>query len=49
VVRGAQELYLSLHTVRNHVQNVLRKLNAHSKLEAVAIAVKTGIIASRTG
>lgn len=45
----AQELYLSLHTVRNHVQNVLRKLNAHSKLEAVAIAVKTGIIASRTG
>jgi DNA-binding NarL/FixJ family response regulator len=45
----AQELYLSLHTVRNHVQNVLRKLNAHSKLEAVAIAVKTGVLASRTG
>jgi DNA-binding NarL/FixJ family response regulator len=45
----AQEPYLSLHTVRNHVQNVLRKLDAHSKLEAVAVAVKTGVITSRTG
>ena len=34
----ASRLHLSLHTVRNHVQNVLVKLGAHSKLEAVIIA-----------
>jgi len=46
----AAELFLSLHTIRNHVQNVLRKLNSHSKLEAVAVAVRTGVIpATRTG
>jgi DNA-binding NarL/FixJ family response regulator len=46
----ATDLFLSLHTVRNHVQNVLRKLDAHSKLEAVAIAVRNGVIpGSRTG
>jgi DNA-binding NarL/FixJ family response regulator len=46
----AAELFLSLHTVRNHVQSVLRKLNSHSKLEAVAVAVRTGVIpATRTG
>jgi len=40
--RGTREiattLGLSLATVRNHVQHVLRKLDAHSKLEAVAVA-----------
>jgi PAS domain S-box-containing protein len=40
----AQRLHLSLNTVRNHVQSVLYKLHAHSKLEAVAIAVRDGII-----
>lgn len=40
----ADEPYLSVHTVRNHVQSVLSKLNAHSKLEAVSIAVREGII-----
>jgi len=40
----AEELTLSLHTVRNHVQNVIFKLGAHSKLEAVATAVREGII-----
>jgi len=37
-------LVLSPHTVRNHVRNILAKLNAHSKLEAVAIAVREGIV-----
>ncbi len=37
----AAELFLSVHTVRNHVSNVLTKLGAHSKLEAVAIAART--------
>jgi len=40
----ADALVLSLHTVRNHVQNVITKLGAHSKLEAVATAVREGII-----
>ncbi len=34
----ATGLSLSAATVRTHVQNILRKLDAHSKLEAVAIA-----------
>jgi DNA-binding NarL/FixJ family response regulator len=39
-----QELYLSEHTVRNHVRNILAKLGAHSKLEAVALAARKGIV-----
>ena len=34
----AQELHLSVETVRNHVRHLLRSLGAHSRLEAVAIA-----------
>ena len=33
----ASELHLSRDTVRNHIRRVLRALNAHSRLEAVAI------------
>lgn len=40
----ADELLLSLNTVRTHVQNVLTKLGAHSKLEAAAIAAREGLI-----
>lgn len=40
----AEELNLSLNTVRNYVQSLLTKLNAHSKLEAVSTAVREGII-----
>jgi DNA-binding NarL/FixJ family response regulator len=40
----AQRLTISLHTVRNHVQNIITKLQVHSKLEAVAAAVREGII-----
>lgn len=40
----AAELNLSVNTVRNHVQSVLTKLGAHSKLEAVSTAVRGGII-----
>ncbi|MEY2423259.1 MAG: cyclic di-GMP phosphodiesterase [Acidimicrobiaceae bacterium] len=40
----AQRLSLSLNTVRNHAQNILYKLQAHSKLEAVATAVREGVI-----
>lgn len=40
----SSSLYLSEHTVRNHVRNILGKLGAHSKLEAVAVAARDGII-----
>jgi putative two-component system response regulator len=40
----AQGLGLRLNTVRNHAQSILYKLQAHSKLEAVATAVREGII-----
>lgn len=40
----AADLFLSVNTVRNYVQSVLTKLGAHSKLEAVATAVREGIV-----
>jgi DNA-binding NarL/FixJ family response regulator len=43
----ARQLGLSVNTVRNHVQNVLMKLNAHSKLEAVAVASREGLLDRR--
>ncbi len=45
----AQRLHLSVRTVETHVQNVLRKLGVHSKLEAVALAARASgdIVTSR--
>jgi RNA polymerase sigma factor (sigma-70 family) len=40
--RIAEECFLSLNTVRTHVQNVLVKLGVHSKLEAVSLALEQG-------
>jgi PAS domain S-box-containing protein len=34
----AEELHLSIETVRNHIRQVLKATGAHSRLEAVAIA-----------
>ncbi|MCU1393726.1 MAG: response regulator transcription factor [Ilumatobacteraceae bacterium] len=42
----AQELDLSVNTVRNHVQSAIRRLRAHSKLEAISIARREGLIGS---
>jgi DNA-binding CsgD family transcriptional regulator len=39
-----ERLVLSPHTVRNHIRSVLAKLGAHSRLEAVAIAARAGVI-----
>ena len=40
----AEELSVSLNTVRTHIQNVLTKLQVHSRLEAATFAVKYGIV-----
>lgn len=42
----ADELGLSVNTVRNHVQSAINRLGAHSKLEAVALAIRQGLIRS---
>jgi DNA-binding CsgD family transcriptional regulator len=38
----ANSLHISVATTRNHVQHILKKLNVHSKLEAVALAFRNG-------
>lgn len=40
----AEVLTLSVHTVRNHVQSIIMKMKAHSKLEAVMKGLREGII-----
>ena len=38
------DLVVSVHTVRNHIRNILTKLQARSRLEAVAIAIRLGLV-----
>jgi two-component system response regulator DevR len=40
----AEHLHISPNTLRNQIQKILTKLDAHSKLEAIAAAVQAGII-----
>ncbi|MGZ5307051.1 MAG: response regulator [Actinomycetota bacterium] len=40
----ASQLYISPQTVQTHVRNILGKLRVHSKLEAVAFAIRHGAI-----
>jgi PAS domain S-box-containing protein len=46
--RGSKEiadrLCISYATVRTHIQNILKKLQVHSKLEAVALAFRQNLI-----
>jgi DNA-binding NarL/FixJ family response regulator len=42
--RIAESCFLSLNTVRTHVQNILVKLGVHSKLEAVAFALEHQVV-----
>jgi len=37
-------LNISVDTVRHHIRNIYKKLQAHSKTEAVVKAIKKGII-----
>jgi DNA-binding NarL/FixJ family response regulator len=40
----ATRLVLSSETIKSHVQNVLLKFGAHTRAEAVAIAVRAGVV-----
>ncbi|HSP98137.1 MAG TPA: LuxR C-terminal-related transcriptional regulator [Candidatus Dormibacteraeota bacterium] len=40
----AHALFISVTTVRNHIQHILAKLGAHSRLAAVSAAKRRGII-----
>jgi DNA-binding NarL/FixJ family response regulator len=44
-----ERLFISIHTLRNHIQNIISKLGAHSKLEAVSIAIREGLITTPAG
>jgi DNA-binding NarL/FixJ family response regulator len=43
----AERLVVSVHTIRNHIANLSTKLGAHSKLEALSIAVREGLLPDR--
>lgn len=43
----AAALHLSKETVRNHIRHILRELGAHSRLEAVALAHRYGLLLNR--
>jgi DNA-binding CsgD family transcriptional regulator len=42
--RMADSMFISVTTVRTHVQNILRKHEVHSKLEAVSLALRNHLI-----
>ena len=43
----AQKLGISVATARNHIHNILEKLDVHSKLEAVSLAFRQGWVTDR--
>ncbi|MCP4284846.1 MAG: response regulator transcription factor, partial [Gammaproteobacteria bacterium] len=40
----AKELFVSVNTVRSHIKSLYRKLDAHSRHEAVAKAKELGLL-----
>jgi PAS domain S-box-containing protein len=40
----ARRLSLARNTVRNHIQNIESKLGAHTRIEAVVLALKAGLV-----
>lgn len=44
---AAAALFISRHTFRTHVKNISRKLDTHSSLELVSLAVEFGMRPSR--
>jgi two-component system nitrate/nitrite response regulator NarL len=55
LVRGAdtatlaRRLHISQSTARDHVQSVLTKMGAHSRIQLVSIAVREGLVDPSTG
>jgi diguanylate cyclase (GGDEF)-like protein/PAS domain S-box-containing protein len=43
----SERLFISINTLRNHIQNIISKLGAHSKLEAVSTAIREGLITTQ--
>jgi DNA-binding NarL/FixJ family response regulator len=43
----ADRLFITLHTERNHVANILAKLGVHSQLQALVFALRHGVIELR--
>jgi predicted transcriptional regulator len=42
----ARELTLSTETIRNHLRNASRQLQAHTRVEAIATARRLGLLAA---
>jgi two-component system NarL family response regulator len=40
----AKELFISENTVKNHIRNILEKLQLHSRMEAVVYAVREKLL-----
>jgi DNA-binding NarL/FixJ family response regulator len=40
----AEELFISPHTVRNHISNILAKLQISNRMEATVYAIKNRIV-----
>jgi len=47
--RIGRDLFISQHTVRTHIQNILEKLGMHSKLEAATFAMQQALELAPTG
>lgn len=40
----AEKLFISRETVRNHIKHIYEKLHVHSKSQAVAKAIRQGLV-----
>jgi DNA-binding NarL/FixJ family response regulator len=45
----AEELFISPETARTHIQNILSKLDVHSRLEAAAFVIENGLLEHLNG
>lgn len=45
----AENLYISQYTVRNHIQHIFQKFRVNNRLEAVAFALKNGLLDNING